>query len=321
MKVKVDVDYTDLILQYKGKHPDLSQTRLAQLIAKEQKLNVGWDYFRKIISDVLTPKTQNFNFTQDDFKIPESYYEDYPDFVIPKSVNNFGIIGDIHIPYHDKFALKTSLEYLRDQHINGLLLNGDILDFCMLSRFSKSFSAPKLYQEIELGKQFFTLLRNIFPDIPIYFKLGNHEERLNIFICDKASVLEKIAGLEFRNLLELDKYRIELIENQRTVVAGKLSILHGHELKKGSGGVNIARAVRLATLTSIFVGHWHRTQDDFARSLDSKAQGGFACGCLCGLRPQWLPINNWNHGFAVVKTETDGHFEVDNKKIIDGKIL
>jgi hypothetical protein len=34
-----------------------------------------------------------------------------------------------------------------------------------------------------------------------------------------------------------------------------------------------------------------------------------------------MPINKWNHGFSMVEIEDDGSFEVQNKRIHQGKLL
>jgi len=41
---------------------------------------------------------------------------------------------------------------------------------------------------------------------------------------------------------------------------------------------------------------------------------------LSDLSPDYLPNNNWVHGFAIVYTDEDGAFTVNNYKIIDGQI-
>lgn len=312
--------YEEAVKRYKGKYPYLSNTKLAELIVKQEKLKIGSGKLRKYIPDIIEKKPQNLDFSEENFDIPETYYKDRPPFIIPKNVNRLGVIGDIHIPYHDKKALKICLDYLKQENINGLLLNGDILDFYSISRFYKRPDAPRLVNEMEVGKEFFALLRKIFPNTPIYYKIGNHEERWEMFIGLKCQELWGIANLQFENLLELDKYSIELISNQRTVITGMLNILHGHEFKMFSGGVNVARSARLKAIDNVLVGHFHRCQNDIAKTLSDKMQGGFSIGCLCGLSPDFMPINNWSHGFALVKTEDDGHFEVENLKIVDGKI-
>ena len=62
-------------------------------------------------------------------------------------------------------------------------------------------------------------------------------------------------------------------------------------------------------------------QEDTTKSIRDKVTGAWVTGCLCGLKPLWLPINRWGHGFAIVTTYSDGNFTVENKKIIDGMVL
>jgi len=31
-----------------------------------------------------------------------------------------------------------------------------------------------------------------------------------------------------------------------------------------------------------------------------------------------MPLNKWNHGYAIVDVTADGNFQVQNKKIING---
>jgi hypothetical protein len=48
----------------------------------------------------------------------------------------------------------------------------------------------------------------------------------------------------------------------------------------------------------------------------------FSIGCLCQLTPKYRPFayTKWNHGFAIVEIDGDGSFEVNNYRIIKGKV-
>ena len=46
----------------------------------------------------------------------------------------------------------------------------------------------------------------------------------------------------------------------------------------------------------------------------------WSTGCLCDLHPDYRPLNNWNHGFAIVEVAKDGTFQVQNKTVINGTI-
>jgi hypothetical protein len=47
----------------------------------------------------------------------------------------------------------------------------------------------------------------------------------------------------------------------------------------------------------------------------------YSIGSLCGLSPEYLPYNKWNHGFATIETQPDGSYEFRNLKIINGKVI
>jgi len=33
-------------------------------------------------------------------------------------------------------------------------------------------------------------------------------------------------------------------------------------------------------------------------TIERKQISSWSIGCLCGLAPQFMPVNKWNHGFA-----------------------
>ena len=50
----------------------------------------------------------------------------------------FGI-GDLHIPFVDRYALDTSINYaIKHHNVNRVTLNGDIFDFYKISYFKKN---------------------------------------------------------------------------------------------------------------------------------------------------------------------------------------
>ena len=108
---------------------------------------------------------------------PESFEEIYEYYDLPKWIKNLGIMSDIHIPYHSISALDEAIEYFIIKKIDSLLLNGDVLDCYMLSKFQPDPRKRNFGQEIESFKEFIKALNQALPGIPIYYKLGNHEER------------------------------------------------------------------------------------------------------------------------------------------------
>ena len=205
-----------------------------------------------------------------------------------------------------------------DNGVRGIFLGGDVMDFYGLSRYDRLPHKRNIKNEIETTRQFLYNLRSKFPDAEIYYKLGNHEFRYMRFLLDKAPELFDVDMMQIEELLHFNRLRIHLIGNKQVTEFGKLSIIHGDEIL--GGGVNVSRNFRIKASDNILFGHFHRTQEDLHRNIKGKLIGAWAVGCLCGLQPDWMPINNWNNGFAFITRTPDGNFTVENKKIIQGFI-
>jgi predicted phosphodiesterase len=251
--------------------------------------------------------------------IPQSYAEPREPFVMPKACNKILILNDIHFPFHSEEALRVAINYGVEQNVNCVLLNGDVLDVYQLSDHMKDPSKPRMREELEMGRWFMAELRKTFPHCPIYYKIGNHEMRIERWLKIKAFEWIDCDEFQLKILLEFGRHGIQQIDKFTTIKAGNLRIIHGHEYK-GGGGVNPGRYMYLKAKTNVLCGHFHRSSSHIDKNLDGEYRGGWSVGCLCDLSPDYLPNNDWVHGFAVVSIDNSGHFEVDNKIIINGKI-
>ena len=105
---------------------------------------------------------------------------------------------------------------------------------------------------------------------------------------------------------------ILFVEEWRSIMAGDLLIVHGHEVGRGSGGQHPARWLRQRAGHPAICGHFHRT--DYSR--ETNAVGAlietWTVGALCNLSPDYHPRNQWNHGAAFVEVHDDQTFEVEN---------
>ena len=311
--------------------PAVTDTKLAIKIINLEKLTQTGGTMRKYVKlyrDELAAGSvakiadinDSFDFDSENeiVYIPASWYEENPTFEIPNGYNNTLIINDVHIPFHDTEALRAALKYGKDRGVDSIYINGDLMDFYALSFFSKDPKYRRFKQEIETGEGFFKGLRHNFPNVKIFYKMGNHEERFERYLRDKAEDLDGLVTIE--GMMKLKDYGIEIIDGRKIVKKGKLYLLHGHEIRVSSALVNIARTVRLRTSVNTIVGHHHKTQEDYNKDLADQITGSWAVGCLCGLRPDYMPVNNWNHGFALVESDRT-FFEIHNKKIVNGRIL
>jgi len=266
-------------------------------------------------SHVTTPK---LSVKWNGFKLPEPEKNDFTKVIVNQK--RIGILSDIHFPYHDRKALDSAVKYLIDFKPDCIILNGDIIDCYQLSSFEKDKRQRSFKYELDMLSEFFVQLRKIFPKQRILYKLGNHERRYERSLLQNLPELLELELFTFSNVIKARDHGIEVVGNQRIMKAGHLNIAHGDEFRGGIiAPVNPARGYFLKAKTNILCGHNHRTSSHIERDLSDKIIGGWSTGCLCELTPQYMPINNHNHGFAtvVVKDET---FSVNNITIINGKI-
>jgi predicted phosphodiesterase len=253
--------------------------------------------------------------------MPKSMAEPWTPYVL-KVTGPVGILSDVHVPYHSEVAVAAAVGHLKEQGLSGLLLNGDIADFYAISRYMKDPAKRDFKGELEAVRGFLGWLRQEFPDIPIVYKAGNHEERFSHWLFQHAAEICDDHRMSLTAWLDLAKLDIELVEDQRPVMLGKLPVLHGHELPKGMAApVNVARGAWMRTLSTCLVGHSHRTSNHAESDMWHKETACWSTGCLCDLRPEFSVINRWNHGFAVATVHKGGQFDVHNYRVMgDGTV-
>ena len=137
----------------------------------------------------------------------------------------------------------------------------------------------------------------------------------------KAGELDGVDEFKLEEIIKSRAEGIDVISDKRIIKAGDLNIIHGHEF----GGsvfspVNIARGLFLRAKVSAMQGHNHQTSEHTESNMNGKITTTWSLGCLSELHPAYLPINKWNHGFAIVDVFGD-EFEVRNKRIHKGKVL
>lgn len=254
------------------------------------------------------------------FQMPKSLSEKREDFILPKSITKLGVLSDVHIPFHDEVALQLAVNELKKEKIDGLLLNGDFADFFSVSFHEKDpRKRLELFEEIESVVEGLRWLRNEFAGVPIYYKIGNHEDRLRRYLMVKAEEILHDPEYNIENKFKFGELGIQLVDSLQRIRAGKLLIFHGHEMR-GSGGVNPARWLSLKTKVSSMCGHFHRKSAHEWRDSNDNVFACYSLPCLCELTPDYLPENDWSHGFGFINLESNGDFKVTLKSIINGKV-
>lgn len=232
---------------------------------------------------------------------------------------NVGVMADLHIPYHDKAAIETAITHLKKDKIDSLVLLGDALDFYAISRHDKDPFEKNFAIEVRACREFFAYIRSQFKKIPIYFKLGNHEDRWERYLHKQTPELTQLDNLAIAALLKLRDYSIIPVDKMHHLKAGNFTLVHGHEVMRSGGKANPSYKLFQSIQTAAMCGHLHRTSEYWHKDIDGKLIPCFTVGALCNLKPQYMPHNNWNHGYARVAVDGD-QFCVHNKRIIDGRV-
>lgn len=329
----------DVVTDYIAKFPELPNNTLAHLIfSREEGLftspesarsairyykgALGEKNLAQVISKGYVTEANHSSIKEGLQKLGIVSRAEAPEHVI-LGKGKYLILSDIHLPFHNEEALAAALEWATKNEITDIILNGDILDCYDVSRFSKEIKRPKISEEFEMGRQFFKYLRELFPTQGIFYKLGNHEERMRAYVLRNAREFSDMPELSLETLLRLDEYKISLI-NREMIKIGKLIVLHGHEMGESVfSPVNPARGMFLKAKASILFGHNHQVSHHSENNLNGDQVGVWSTGCLCELTPEYrmYAYTKWSHGFAFVEVQEDGTFHVNNMKILNGKII
>lgn len=265
----------------------------------------------------ITPASTDFCF---DIEIPPSTFnpERFKTLHIPKDNYKLLLLYDIHIPFHDADSLRLAIRHGKDNGVDEVFIMGDGIDFYGFSKFEKRKHHRDPVQEVATAEIFLQNLRRYMPTEKITWKEGNHEIRYERYIMSNSPELQGLRGHNFESVMNLKEYGVDHIKDKTIIKAGKLNIIHGHEI--AGGGENVARNKMKRAMANIIFGHSHLSQSTIVRSIDGSHFGSWGVGALCHRSPDYNPFNQWLAGFAIVTLQTNGNFLVENKIIIDGQI-
>ena len=161
-------------------------------------------------------------------------------------------IPDCHVPYQDKNAFSLMLKAGKAFKPDHTIILGDFADFYGVSSHSKDPNrALKLKEEIEATKEALDQVVALGAKNNVFVS-GNHEDRLERYLRDKAPELFNFISIP--KILELKEKGFKYIPYKQAYKIGKLNITHDC----GKAG-RVAHLQSLDTFQhNIVIGHTHR---------------------------------------------------------------
>lgn len=170
--------------------------------------------------------------------------------------------SDFHGQFVDPLALRVFLDVAKDIQPDTIVLNGDILDFPQVSRFTHMPGAGNLSLQDELDfvrENIVRRVREAAPDAALIWTIGNHEHRMIRYLANTAPALASLRSLSWTELLGVDKYSVEMCfggsfmaptQRQRAdnyrrrtsaVLHGCLVVTHGQSIAANAPAVEARR--------------------------------------------------------------------------------
>ena len=232
-----------------------------------------------------------------------------------KISNGLVVIGsDIHIPFQDDRAVACFVRYCKEKQPETIVLNGDVLDMFMLSKFTKGEGRNPL-EEITMCRGLLEMIRKACPTSEIYYVIGNHENRLEKYVLSKAP--------ELASLIE-DVFSIIKTEDFKIRGCASVTFNDNFVCKHGSfvgskSGLSAIKEMENSYMSGA-TAHVHRGIVYRARKAGRKFVW-IETGCLCDLNPEYCILPNWCQGFATVEFKNGKVYKAKFLEIEKGEIL
>lgn len=226
------------------------------------------------------------------------------------------IIPDIHAPFHDEKAIELACKALEIIRPVALVYLGDNIDWAQLSSFDKdperiTSSQKEVDKFHEIDKMF---VDAIGKDARRYWLIGNHEERLNRYLCSHPEI-SGLRGMQLSSVLGLDK-KFKQLQNLQIIEEeinwrDRFIFKHGSAVRQYSGVT--ARAELDKEHINGISGHTHRA-GAYYLTHRGRMLTWFEGGCLCQLEPTYMKNPNWQHAISIGYFNADGssdYFHID----------
>lgn len=237
------------------------------------------------------------------------------------------LFGDVHGEHMDKAAVAAFLNDVDILKPKEVVCIGDLLDCGGFLSAHKTLGvvaelAVTYEQDVAAGNMILDEIQRRAPGARFDYIEGNHENRVNRWICDQvlgnsanADYLKRLCGPA--SVLSLEKRGIRFVERHKLYdglsVTGMMRIepyavaCHG----EGQSGPYAMRRQIERLGDSVAFGHTHRLGSYYAEKLGGPVVAANT-GCLCQLRPLYMltKTTDWMHGYVAQIVRPDGFLMV-----------
>ena len=227
-------------------------------------------------------------------------------------------LPDTHSPYHCKPAFDLVEKVVAGiGPFDEVVIEGDFPDFYSVSTHSKDPKrAGKFFEEVEVTKQ---LLRRVegWGFTKQHYVMGNHEDRLDRYIHDKAPEMKGIVSCD--GLLELTRHRWHITPYKDHTMVGKVYVTHD----VGKAGPSAVKDALSSYQDNVVIGHLHR----ISYMVEGNAKGVPHVAACFGWLGDVAQVDymyrvkanrDWALGFGVGYVRDNGFVYLQPVPIIDG---
>lgn len=210
------------------------------------------------------------------------------------------VINDVHIPFHDAKAVSALEKFFREEQVDALVINGDLLDCYSISDFETDPRKPLLADEIKEARRILHRWRSFLLNADIYLTEGNHEQRLERLV-KRNSGLQGLEEITMPKLLKLDELGIEHRRYMEPLTIGEMTYVHGNRISKHSS-YTAKRVLLDGGFKNVCVGHVHRLGCYYHTGHGGQRRA-FETGHLCDVSQAGYVTGtpNWQQGFGVIE--------------------
>jgi predicted phosphodiesterase len=237
-------------------------------------------------------------------------------------------IPDIHAPFHDRLAVSTCVEAVRQLKPDHLVLLGDVVDSYDISQFPRDPGRKHRYKdELDSANTVLDEFGSLGVD-DVRFCAGNHEWRLDKYIATKAPELHGLITIE--DQLHIKDRGWEWCPYGEVTTIGRFRFSH----EFGSCGKYAAAQALAGVRHCIVFGHTHRAQCEYGGLADGERHVAWSAGWLgdyeslaFSYKKKWQARREWTHGFVwIVLDETGCGWAqfvpvLDGRCIVDGHVI